>query len=98
MYDAFFKIDVIKNCWVKKKILSPAQVDELRIGVRHNNRAASDETKGLLYEILDELLEILKSLGKGMAEPSQPPIDMATVSELLDIQVERVIEAPPNIS
>ena len=40
---------------------------------------------------------MLKSLGKRMVGPNQPPIEMATVSELLDIQVERVIVAPPNI-
>ena len=32
-----------------------------------------------------------------MVGPNQPSIEMATVSELLDIQVERAIVAPPDI-
>jgi hypothetical protein len=38
----YFFIDVIKNCWIKTKIISPAQVEELRTKVRHYNRAAPD--------------------------------------------------------
>ena len=86
MYDAIVLIDVIKNCWIKTKILSPDQVEELRARVRHNNRAASDETNGLPCEIVDELSEMLIFLGKRMVGPNQPPLEMATVSELLDIQ------------
>ncbi len=47
---------------------------------------------------MDELSEMLKSLGEMMAEPiNQPPINMALVTELLDIQVMRVIKAPLDI-
>ncbi len=63
MYDAIVLIDVIKNYWIETKILSPAQVEELRKGVRHSNRVASDEINGLPCDIVDELSEMLKSLG-----------------------------------
>ena len=65
--------------------------------MRHNNRAASDEKVGIPHEIVEELSEMLKSLGKKMVEPNKPPIAMASVGELLDIEVERIIEAPPQI-
>ena len=78
-------IDVIKNCLIKTTILSPAQEEELRTRVRQSNGASSDETNGLSCDIVDELSEMLKSLGKRMVGPIQPPIEMATVSELLDI-------------
>ena len=65
--------------------------------MRHNNRAAPDENNGLSCEIMDELSEMLKSMGRRMAAPNQQPIEMSTVSELLDIQIERMIEAPPQV-
>ena len=40
---------------------------------------------------------MFKSLGKRMVGPNQPTIEMATVSELLDIQVDRVIVASLDI-
>ncbi len=60
-------IDVIRDCWIKTKILSPAKVEDLRSGVRHNNRAASDEKVDLTQEIVEVLSEMFKSLGKKMA-------------------------------
>jgi hypothetical protein len=82
---ALHEIDVIWNCRSKTKILSHAQVEDLRSGVRHNNRAPSDEKIGLPCEIVEELSEMVKYLGRKMVEPSQPPIiGMASVSEFLD--------------
>ncbi len=46
--------------------------------MRHNNRAASDDKVGLPHEFVEELSEMLKSLGKKMVEPNQPPIGMAS--------------------
>jgi len=57
-YSLLFFSDIIKNCWIKTKILSPGQAKELRTGVRHNNRAAPDENIGIPCEIGDELLEM----------------------------------------
>ncbi len=59
--------------------------------MRHNNRAASNEKAGLPREIVEELSEMLTSLGRKMVVANQPPNGMASASELLDIQVERII-------
>ena len=32
-----------------------------------------------------------------MTAPNQQPIEMSTVSELLDIQIERMVKAPPQV-
>ena len=83
---------------IKIMILSPAKVEDVRSGLRQNNRAASDGKVGLPCEIAEELLEMLKSVGRKMVKSSQRPIGMASVSELLDNQVERIIiEAHPQI-
>jgi len=66
--------------------------------VQHNNRAACDENIGLPCDIMEELSKMLVSLGRRMAAPSQQPIGMATVSELLDISIGRMIEAPHHMS
>ncbi len=59
--------------------------------MRHNNRAAPDENIGIPCDIMDELSEMLKSMGKKMAAPNQQTIEMSTASELLDIAIERMI-------
>ena len=59
--------------------------------MRHNNRAALDENIGISCDIMDELSEMLKSMGRKMAAPNQQPIEMSTASELLDIAIERMI-------
>ena len=80
---ALHAIDVIRNCWIKIKIFSSAQVEDLQSGVRQHNRAASDEKVGLPYEIVEELLEMFKSLCRKMAESNEPPIGMASEYELV---------------
>ncbi len=77
---------------VKTKIFSPAQAEDLRSGTRHNNRMASDESCGLPSDVFDALSDMLKKIGHRMALPNQPPVPMASVSELLDIVEERAIE------
>ena len=54
-----------------------------------------NENIGIPCEIMDELLEMLKSMGRRMAAINQQPIEMSTVSELMYIQIERMIKAPP---
>ena len=63
-------LDITKNCWVKTKILSLTQVEELRTGMWHNNRAESDKTIGVPCEIVEELSEMLESLGRMIAAPA----------------------------
>ena len=82
---------------MKTKILSPTQAEDLRSGVRRNNRVASDEASGLPSHIVDELSDMLKKMGQRMALPDHPPVQMASLNELLDIVEERVIEEPPAV-
>ena len=56
---------------------------------------ASDESSGLPSEIVDSLSDMLKNMGRKLALPNNPPIGMASVYELLDMAIERIIEAPP---
>ena len=58
---------------------------------------ASDESSGLPPDVVDALSDMLKKMGQKMALPNQPPVPMASVSELLDIVEERVIEEPPMV-
>ena len=92
-----YLLDVIKNCWVKTKILSPPQAEDLRTGVRRNNRIAQDESSGLPSDIADLLSDMLKRIGLKIGLPNSPPVCMATVGELLDMPIERVVEAPPEV-
>jgi hypothetical protein len=80
---------VIKNCWVKTKILSLLQAEDLRTGVRRNNRIARDESSGLPSDIVDSLSDMLKTIGLKIGLPNSPPVCMATVGELLDMPLER---------
>jgi len=66
--------------------------------VQHNTRAASDKNIGLPCEIMEGHSKMLESMGRRMAASNQQPIRMATMSELLDISTERMIEAPPQMS
>jgi len=91
----FMLVDTNKNCWVKKKILSPAQVEDLSTGIRRNNRMAVDEFSGLPSDIVDSLSKMLKNMGKKLALPNRPLVDMASVCDLLDMAKERVVEEPP---
>jgi hypothetical protein len=88
-------VDTIRNCWVKTKILSPAQAEDLRAGMRRNNRVAPDESSGLPSDIVDSLSEMVKNMGRKLALPNQPPVSMASVCDLLDLPVERIVEEPP---
>jgi hypothetical protein len=90
-----WSLDVIKNCWIKTNIFNPIQSEKLRSGVRCNNRVASDESSGLPPKIVDSLFDMLKNMGRKLALPNNPPIAMASDNELLDMAIERIIEAPP---
>ncbi len=57
-------VDTFKNCWVKTKILSPAQGEDLRTSMRRYNRVAPDESSGLPSDIVDSLSEMLKNMGR----------------------------------
>ena len=39
--------ETVRNCWVATKILTPAQMNELETGIRHNNRPAETRVRGL---------------------------------------------------
>ncbi len=75
MFDCI--VDTIKICWVKTKILSPAQVEDLRTGMRRNTKVAPDESSGLPSDIVDSLSEMLKNMGQKWALPNQPHVSMA---------------------
>ncbi len=45
------------------KYLSPLQAENLRTGVRRNNRIALDESSGLPSDIVDSLSDMLKTRG-----------------------------------
>ena len=63
--------------------------------MRRNNRVAPDESSGLPSDIVDSLSEMLKNMGRKLALPNQPPVSMASVCDLLDLPVERIVEEPP---
>ena len=85
---------VVKNCWIKTKILTPAQMEELRTGICHNDRVAANERGGLPADIVDDLSTLLQNLGKKISVGTVQ-VKMATAVELLDLPAERVTEAPP---
>jgi hypothetical protein len=84
-------VDTIKNCWVKTKIPSPAQTEDLYTGMRRNIKMATDESPGLSSDIVDSLSEMLKNMGRKSTLPDQPPVSMASVCDLLDLPVERIV-------
>ena len=63
--------------------------------MRRNNSIAPDESPGLSSDIVDSLSEMLKNMGRKLALPDQPPVSMASVCDLLDLPVERIVEEPP---
>ena len=72
-----------------------AQVENLCTRFAVKNRMAIDESSGLPSDVVDSLSEMLKNMGKKLALPNQPPVDMASVCDLLDMPEERIVEEPP---
>ena len=92
--------EVVKNCWVTTKILTPAMNQELATGVRHNNRAARDESsanpKACVPEsVIDELSSMLTNLGKSLSSNPDQPVAMVDVVDMLDLPLEREVFDPP---
>jgi len=56
---------------------------------------ASDDSSGLPSEIVESHSDMLKNMGRRLALPNNPPIAMASVNELFDMAIERIIETPP---
>ena len=54
---------------------------------------ASDESSGLPSDIVDSISDIFKKMGRRLALLNNPHISMASVSELFDMAIERIIEA-----
>ncbi len=86
--------ETVKNCWIKTRILSPAQYADLSTGVRHNNRLACDERVGLPASIIDNLSALLMDMGKKVSNTSVS-FAMASLVDLVDMHSERdVFETP----
>ncbi len=73
-------VDIIRNCWVKTKILSPTQAEDLRSRTRQNNRMASDESSGLQTDVVDALSDMMKKMGQKMhgqqlSQDSSPSVE-----------------------
>lgn len=90
-------VSVGRNCWVKSKILSLVQLEELRTGVRHNNRAAQDERGSTLPDqVIDDLSDLLSQLGRALSTDPSRPIKMAEPADLCDMPEERVVIELPS--
>ena len=73
------------------KILTPAHMDELETGLRHNNRPAETRVRGLAGVALadiDELSSLLDRLGVALSTDPSTPIPMIGPFDLLDMEVE----------
>ena len=96
-------VDVVKNCWVATKILTPAMNQELATGLRHNNRVARDESlanpKACVPEsVIDELSTMLTNLGKSLSTDPNQPVAMIDAVDMLDLPMEREVFDPPVLS
>ena len=65
-------------------------------GIRYNRRVAHDEMgTNLAVEVMDELSDLLLTLGKKLSSDAARPLPMVGAMQLLDIPEERIIEEPP---
>lgn len=92
--------EAVRNCWIATKILTPAQMEDLATGVRHNNRVAFNESRANVNAsvsdvLLDELNGMLSALSVGLAADVSKPVRMVDAVDLLDMPLEREVFEPP---
>ena len=57
-----------------------------------------NERGGVSSTIVDELSGLLASMGKRLATNQRSPVPMVSVEDLIDLPVEREVEAPPVVA